>query len=272
LKLDLSNPLIAYLAATGESLHALDLELAAIRLGRPAAEPDAKLVATGSGGAGMIAVIPVQGLMTARGSLERLRNSMRSAANNPDVSAIVMDMDTPGGTYAGTPETAAAVAEAAKAKKVVAVVNTLAASAGYWLASQASEIVMSPSADVGSIGVYRMHIDVSKALSDLGVTINLIHSGRFKVEGNPFEPLGDEARAYSQASVDESHDEFIQAVAAGRGVSRAKVREDFGQGRVIGADKAVSLGMADRIGTLPEVLSSLAGRRAPQRRSAMAFL
>jgi signal peptide peptidase SppA len=277
MKLDLTNPLIAFLAQTGESLLALDMEQAALRVSRPAVAPEGSLTAAPGAGDGprLISVIPVQGIVTPRGNgvaMDRLRNSIRSAANNPDVSVIVLDMDTPGGTYYGTPETGAAVAEAAKTKKVVAMVNNLAASAGYWIASQASEIVMSPSADVGSIGVYRMHIDVSKALADLGVNISLIHAGKFKVEGNPFQPLGEEALAYAQQSVDQSYDEFIKAVADGRGVSLAKVRDEFGQGRVIDADRAVALGMADRIATMPELLASLTPRRSAQRRSAMAFL
>lgn len=276
MKLDMTNPLIALLASTGESLLALDLEQAALRAGRVPVLPDANMVSTSVvEGPKLVAVIPIQGVVTARGggvAMDRLRNSIRSAANNPDVGAIVLDMDTPGGTYAGTPETAATVAEAAQSKKVVAMVNTLAASAGYWIASQASEIVVSPSSDVGSIGVYRMHIDVSKALEDVGVAINFIHAGKFKVEGNPFQALGDEARAYMQSSVDESYDEFVRAVAAGRGVSITKARDEFGQGRVIGADKAVALGMADRVATMSDVLAGLSGRRTAQRRSAMAFL
>lgn len=276
MKLDMTNPLIALLASTGESVLALDLEQAVLRAGRVAALPDAKMVAsTVTEGPRLVAVIPIQGVVTARAggvAMDRLRNSIRSAASNPDVSAIVLDMDTPGGTYAGTPETAAVVAEAAKEKNVIAMVNTLAASAGYWIASQASEIVMSPSSDVGSIGVYRMHIDVSKALEDAGIAINFIHAGKFKVEGNMFQTLGDEARASMQASVDESYDEFLGAVAKGRGVSVAKARDEFGQGRVVGADRAVALGMADRVASMSDVLAGLAGRRSSSRRSAMAFL
>lgn len=276
MKLDMTNPLIALLASTGESVLALDMEQAVLRAGRVAALPDAKMVAsTVTEGPRLVAVIPIQGVVTARAggvAMDRLRNSIRSAASNPDVSAIVLDMDTPGGTYAGTPETAAVVAEAAKEKNVIAMVNTLAASAGYWIASQASEIVMSPSSDVGSIGVYRMHIDVSKAMEDAGIAVNFIHAGKFKVETNMFQALSDEARANLQAGVDESHGEFLSAVAKGRGVSVAKVRDEFGQGRVVGADRAVALGMADRVASMSDVLAGLAGRRSSQRRSAMAFL
>jgi signal peptide peptidase SppA len=269
------NPLAALLAATGESVLAIDAAQAMLRAGRVAAVPDAALHANGGNdGPRMVAVIPVQGNLTARGygvPMDRLRNSIRGAANNPDVSAIVLDMDSPGGTVAGTPETAQVIREAAKQKKVIAVANTLAASAAYWLASQATELVITPSADVGSIGVFSMHLDVSKAMSDFGIAVTMIHAGKYKVEGNPFEALGDEAMAYTQARVDESYDAFIKDIALGRGISQAKVRDDFGQGRTMGAASAVANGMADRIATMSDVLAGLTPRRSQSRRSAMAF-
>lgn len=276
--LHLNSALVALLAATGERILAIDAEQALLRAGRECVAPDARLVAASGGSAsqGMVAVIPVQGTLSARGygvPMDRLRNSIRGAVNNPDVSAIVLDMDTPGGTVAGTPETAAAIREAAQQKKIIAVSNTLSASAGYWLGAQASEFVVSPSADVGSIGVFAMHLDVSKALESLGVSPTMIVSSGspYKVEGNPFAPLSDEARAYQQARVDESYDQFVRDVAQGRGTSLTNVRENFGQGRVMGADKAVALGMADRVATIGDVIAGLSGKRPSARRSALAF-
>jgi signal peptide peptidase SppA len=248
-----------------------------------AIEPDRMLATTRQAaaveGSKSIAIIPIYGPVSARGggffrsltSLAGVRNAVRAAAQNPDVSAIVLDIDSPGGTVAGTPETAQAVREARAVKKVVAVADTLAASAAYWIASQASEFVVVPSADVGSIGVVAMHVDMSKFLEMVGDKITLIHSSKYKVEGNPFEPLSPEGMAYVQSQVDESDAHFVRDVAEGRRVTQTRVREDFGEGRIVSAAKAVKLGMADRIGTMNEVLAQLTSARPRVRRSSIAF-
>jgi capsid assembly protease len=113
-----------------------------------------------------IALIGIYGGLTPRGSwygssFSDIAAAATRAGNDPDVAGIVLDVDSPGGTVSGTMETAAAVADAASKKPCVACVNTLAASAAYWIASQASEVVMVPSGDVGSIGAMIMHQDVS---------------------------------------------------------------------------------------------------------------
>ncbi|MCC7371633.1 MAG: S49 family peptidase, partial [Chloroflexi bacterium] len=135
------------------------------------------------------------------------------------------------------------------------------ASAAYWIASSADEIVVTPSGEVGSIGVFTAHEDISAALEAEGVTVTLISAGKYKTEGNPFEPLSEEARGAIQARVDDYYSMFVRAVARGRGVKPADVRGGFGQGRVVGADEAVRLGMADRVGTMAQTVERLAGRR-----------
>jgi signal peptide peptidase SppA len=229
-----------------------------------------------------IALISVSGPLTPRGSwygtsLSGIAAQVKRAGDDPDVAAIVGDFDTPGGTVAGTAEAAAAFAEAAQKKPVIAVVNTLAASAGYWIASQASEIVMSPSADVGSIGAMVMHVDYSKALEESGINVTMIRSEQSprKNEAHPFGPLSDDARANLQSRVNDSGAEFIRAVASGRRVTQAKVKEEFGQGRMFGAKEAVARGMADRVATLDQVIAGLVAatptRSTSRRRSALAF-
>ena len=213
-----------------------------------------------------VAVIPLIGPVTNRTSwygpgLDRFEAALAQALANPDVGAIVLDVDSPGGTYAGTPEAANAVRLAAAAKPVTAVVDSLAASAAYWIASQAGQIVVTPSADVGSIGVLAVHHDFSAALEADGIKTTIVRSTPYKAEGNPFEPLSAEALGAWQADVDRAHGEFIRTVAEGRKVSQQRVREDFGQGRTVGAQRAVQLGMADRIGTLAEVIGGLRFRR-----------
>ena len=207
---------------------------------------------------------------------------MRRALADPDVGALVFDFDTPGGAVSGVPELAQAMYDARGEKPIVAVVNTLAASAGYWLATQADEIVVSPSGEVGSIGVFAAHQDMSAFLEAEGRKVTLISAGKYKVEGNPFEPLSEEAQAFIQSRVDEYHGEFIDAVARGRGRPASEVRAGFGEGRTIGATTAVAMGMADRVDTIDNVIAQLhadlvrsdgppAAPRAAERRSAHAF-
>lgn len=229
-----------------------------------------------------VALVPVAGLLVNRsvstwfGTIpgqDLLRARIAAAADDTNAAAIVLHVDSPGGTVAGTAETAAAVRAAAAVKPVVAVVDALAASAAYWIASQATEIVVVPNGEVGSIGVMAMHQDVSRLMDRIGVTPTVITSARFKAERSPFAPLTDEARANLQASVNEAAEAFMADVAAGRRVTPDTVKSSFGEGRVVTAPQAIKAGMADRIGTLPETLARLAGGAMPQprRRRAIAF-
>jgi signal peptide peptidase SppA len=144
----------------------------------------------------------------------------------------------------------------------VAIANSLAASAAYWIASAASEFHVTPSGEAGSIGVFAEHTDISKWLDKEGINPTLIHAGEFKTEGNQYEPLTDQAAAYIQSRVDDYYTMFVKAVAKYRGVSETKVRNDFGKGRVFGAEQAVASGMADKISTFDQVLTKLTGSKS----------
>lgn len=232
-----------------------------------------------------IAVIPLMGGLTPRGltyygrtivpGMDTFRASIGRAAADPNVGAIVLDVNSPGGTYAGTPETADAVRQAAEVKPVIAVVDTLAASAALFAISPATEIAVTPSGEVGSIGVLSVHMDWSGAYEKAGVNPTIIRSRAGKADANPFEPLTDEALAAIQQSVNEADDEFIKAVAKGRGMSVSDVRklaDEAGLARTVSAKRAVQLGMADRVATMADVLSGLIKTKAPaRRRSALAF-
>lgn len=234
---------------------------------------------TRSGG-GAVAVTPLVGSIIPRAdgmaessgavSVQRFRRNLRQALADPEVGSVVIDVDSPGGTVDQVPEMAEEIYAARGDKPIVAVANTLAASAAYWIASAADELVVSPSGEVGSIGVFAMHQDMSGMMEQRGVTVSLIAAGKYKVEGNPFEPLSEEAREAVQGRVDEYYEMFVAAVARQRGVKRSDVRNGFGEGRVVGAREAVRLGMADRVATLDETVERLVGGR--RRRSAGATL
>jgi signal peptide peptidase SppA len=210
-----------------------------------------------------IAVIPIFGTLTHHGeivgsaetrSLAAIAGEAEMAAADPGVGSLLLNLDSPGGHVHGTPEAFAAVRAAAAKKPVVAAVNAVAASAAYYIASAASEIWITPSGTVGSIGVYALHVDVSKALEDMGEKWTFVSAGKYKVEGNPAEPLSKDARAEMQRDVDEYYSMFVRDVARGRGVPVSTVLGDFGQGRMLMARAAVTAGMADQIGTLRQAL------------------
>jgi len=219
--------------------------------------------------AGNIAVIPVRGVISNRmnmlddisqmgASAENIEKQIRAAYQDESVKAIVLDMNTPGGSVGGTPELANTIRSMRGGKKpIIAQVNDMAASAGYWIASATDEIVAVPSAQIGSIGVITVHEQMAKMMEDEGVVATVIASSKYKGEGNPFEPLSDETREHLESVVMDYDDMFTQAVAEGRGVDAAKVRSDYGQGRTMIAEQARKAGMIDRVATMRETLERL---------------
>jgi signal peptide peptidase SppA len=217
---------------------------------------------------GSVAVIPMYGPITDRISLmsdisggtstAEMSQLLRKVLADDTISAVVFDIDSPGGVTDGAPEFAAELRRArAGTKPIVGQVNTLAASAAYWYASQMSEIVVTPSGEVGSIGVYAAHTDMSAANEAAGMKVTYISAAPFKVEGNPDEPLTDEGRAAIQGQIDEFYEMFLGDVAKGRGVSADVVREGYGQGRTLLARKALAAGMVDRVDTMEATLRRL---------------
>lgn len=230
---------------------------------------------------GSVAIVPIHGTITPRAtlmgdisggtSIDRLIQNVRSAANDPNVSAIVLDVNSPGGSVAMLNEAAQEIRDARRRKQVVAVANHMAASAAYRLASQAHELVVTPSGSVGSVGTIAAHDDISKLQEMAGVRTTLITAGKHKGELSPYAPLSDEARAHMQETVDKYQRMFEQDVARGRGIPVETVRSDFGQGRMMLAQDAVRAGMADRVATMEQVVADLQRRASaapPQRQDA----
>jgi signal peptide peptidase SppA len=225
----------------------------------------------GGGRDGAVAVVPLYGVISPRMNLmsamsggttaEGFVRSFRAALADPEVTGILIDVDSPGGNVQGITEAAAVVREARGQKPIVAMANHDAYSAAYWIASQADEVVVSPSGGVGSIGIIGAHQDISEAQAKAGVKTTLISAGKYKTEGNPYEPLGDEARAEMQRRADAFMSIFAGDVAKGRGTAVAKVRSDFGQGRTVLAKDALAAGMVDRIDTFENTVRRLGSGR-----------
>ncbi len=173
-------------------------------------------------------------------SLDEVRSTVESAAADPAVTSIVLNIDSPGGTVRGTPEAADAIYEASKVKPVRAHTSGTMASAAYWLGSQATSVSMTRSASVGSIGVMVPHIDQSKRAEMLGVKVELFTTGKFKAAGFPGTSLTESQRELIQERIDQVFGEFKSAVTRqGR-----KIPAEAMQGQTFYGPQAESLGLA----------------------------
>lgn len=194
-------------------------------------------------------------------TVETLAKDLKAALDNGAVRGIVLDLDSPGGEATGIAELAAQIRAGTGVKPIVAYVGGTAASAGYWLASAASEIVVAPTAILGSIGVvmgYPRKRDDPKSLE-------------FVSSASPMKrpDVDSEAgRAEVQRTVDALADVFVATVAEYRGVPPETVLSDFGRGGVLVGSVAVSAGLADRVGSYESVLAELASGASPSPRSA----
>lgn len=267
------NPrvLAALCSLDGQSLaQATVAELEAARP-KPSAQPNGGVAIVALHGVLMPSGGGLMSLLFGGAGLSSFQSDLRAAVADDSVSAIVIDVDSPGGLVDHIPETAAQIRAARAAKPVVAVANTQADSAAYWLASQADEISVTPSGEVGSIGVYRLHRDTSEAHAMRGIAPTLISAGKYKVEGNPYEPLADDARAAMQDEVDDYYGMFVGDVARGRDVSSSDVTGGYGEGRALHARQAVKAGLADRVETLGDAVRRIVhprGRAALEDRRA----
>ena len=222
---------------------------------------------------GRVGIISIVGTLVNRGawigassglvSYEGIQAQIKAAmtmADEGQISALVLDLQTPGGEAIGAMETAAMVRAAREKMTVVAVVNGMAASAGYAIASGATEIVTTETGVSGSIGVVLVHADISGKLAADGIKPTMIFAGDHKVDGNPFEALPESVRADLQREVNTHYALFLKTVAEGRGNRLDADAARGTQARIkIGAE-AVEAGLADRIGTFESVLAELSSR------------
>lgn len=228
---------------------------------------------------GKIAVLPLHGVVEQRpsaysfffggASSDDLGRTIDALMANKEVQAVVLDVDSPGGSVPGTQELASKIlGYRGNGKPIYAVSNSLMASAAYWICSGCEQIIASPGAETGSIGVIGFHFDETAMMEGLGIKVTTIRSGRYKGEGNSFEPLSSEAKDFLQGQWDATHGAFLGHVAKGRGKPPSEVRTRFGEGRTLLSEDALAVGMVDRIGTLDEVLAKLSGVAVQQQKRA----
>lgn len=223
-----------------------------------------------SRGPGAIGVLPIYGLISHRAhvvqnisgpggtSTELVSRELRRLMADDAVGAIVLDIDSPGGNVHGVQELADEIHSYRGKKKIVAHANATSASGAYWLAAACDEIIVTPSGEVGSVGVFCAHEDKSEFLKSQGRTISYVQAGKYKTEGNSAGPLDEEARAYLQAMVDEMYGVFTKSLAKFRDIDVATVRSTYGEGRMVMAAEALKRGMVDRIETFDDTLARLA--------------
>ena len=221
---------------------------------------------------GNTAILSVSGPITKGGgslapaSTTRMRKAIRSAMNDEAIEAIVLKIDSPGGTVSGIADLGDDIRMVAQRKPVTAYIEDIGASAAYWLASQATQVYSNRSALIGSIGVYNVVYDASERAAKLGVKVHVVKAGEFKGSGTEGTAITDEQLAEYQRIVNAFNAQFITAVATGRGVSEAKVRK-WADGRVYTADEAVEMGFIDAIKTWDQVINEAAALGGTTRRS-----
>jgi len=204
-----------------------------------------------------IAVIEISGVLIHRGgwigqssgqtSYEGIAAQIDAAAGDPSVRGVALEIDSFGGEVAGIFDLADRIRAIRASKPVWAFVAEHAFSAGYALASQADRILLPRTGAVGSIGVVVMHADLSGELDHDGVRVTLIHSGRHKVDGNPYQPLPDAVRDDIQREIDVLRFLFTQTVAAGRAERLSQEAALATEAATYRGADAVAAGLADEV-------------------------
>jgi len=210
---------------------------------------------------GNIAVIPITGTITAEGysygstvSATKTIEWIEDAEENDEIKAILLDINSPGGSAVGSDEIALAVRAAEK--PVVAVIREIGTSGAYWIASAADKVYANRMSVTGSIGVLGSYLEFAKLLEDYNITYRRLVSGKYKDMGSPFKELTDEEELIFQMAIDTIHSYFIDAVAENRNIPVDRVRE-IATGRFVLGIEAVELGLVDELGTKQDAVAYL---------------
>jgi signal peptide peptidase SppA len=202
-----------------------------------------------------VEVIPVSGVLVSRGShielcetmtsYENLRAQISQAVADPLVEQVVLDIDSPGGAAVGAFELAADIREMSRQKPIAGLVNYMAYSGGYLIGAACSELVVSQTSGVGSIGVIASHMDRSKMEEGMGVKVTTVYAGAHKNDLSPHEPLTEQSLRYLNEVVQESYQLFVNAIADYRGLSVQQVMAT--EARLYRGQQGIQAGLADRM-------------------------
>lgn len=220
-----------------------------------------------------VAVIKIHGTLSKRPSFwqmlfggtsyECVERAIRQAAADGNIKGILLDIDSPGGACNGCFEIADVIRSLRSTKPIVALANGVMGSAALCIGTSAGKVVATKGSMVGSLGVILARYDYSKLNDQLGIKVDYITSGEAKSDCYPDQPMSDPERERLQSEVDSLFELFLESVALGRGRSVEEIRASAGDARVFIGQEAIAAGLADRIGTLPEVLAELSGDPNP---------
>ncbi len=197
-----------------------------------------------------IGVLEVKGVI--RSSDEALKH-LRRFAKDRSVKALLVRIESPGGAVAPSQELFSELLELRKKMPVVCSLGDVAASGGFYIAAGCQKIVANPGTLTGSIGVISQMPYLGEIADELGFRMVTIKSGARKDVGNPFREMTEEERAYYQGLMDGIHEQFIEAIAQGRGVEADKVRP-VADGRVFSGAEAHGLGLVDQLGNFNDAV------------------
>ena len=232
--------------------------------------------ARGKKGKGDIAWIKVRGVIaqdsdagpfSVPSGASAIAKKIRDAGENKDVKAIVLDINSPGGTVASVQNIYSEILTAKKKKKVVALFRDVAASGGFYIAMAADKIVAEPGTITGSVGVIMQASNIEGLFDKIGVKVTPITSGKYKDIGSAYRPMTDAEKALLQDMVDDTYSQFFAAVKAGRPAVSESVLQEYTDGRIFTGQRAYNLGFIDKLGGEEEALQlagELAGVKDPK--------
>ncbi len=204
-----------------------------------------------------VGLVEVKGMiLDSKETVRQLRHFLKKDS----IKAVVLRVDSPGGVVAPSQEISDEVRKFAAKKKIIVSMGSLAASGGYYISAPATMIYANPGTITASIGVILKLSNIESLMDKIGIKSNTLKTGKFKDSGSPLRELSSEDRAMLQAVIDNTHEQFVQAVAAGRRLPANEVRR-IADGRILSGEQAKALRLVDRLGTLQDAIEE-AGRQA----------
>ncbi|MFO7967007.1 MAG: signal peptide peptidase SppA [Archaeoglobaceae archaeon] len=229
-----------------------------------------------SSGGGKIAVIRIEGAITGSSGLgilssgtssTEIARQIKRAGEDPSVNAVVLRINSPGGSAASSQELYQEVLKVREnGKVVVASMGDSATSGGYYVACGADKIIANPGTITGSIGVIFSQLQYSELMEKYGVEANVIKSGEYKDIGSPYRNMTEEDREVLQNMVDDIYNQFVNAVVEGRNMNRSKVLE-LADGKIFTGRQAQEKGLVDELGNYQDSIqmaADMAGVDKPQ--------
>ena len=229
-------------------LFALSVKIASIIIG-----PRDPLLKSNKG----VGLIEVKGMiLDSKETIRQLRYFLKEDA----VKAVVLRVDSPGGIVAPSQEIYAEVKKFAAKKKIIVSMGSLAASGGYYISAPATMIYANPGTITASIGVILKLSNIESLMDKIGIKSYTLKTGKYKDSGSPLRQFSAEDRAMLQSVIDNTHQQFVRAVAEGRKLPVDDIRK-IADGRILSGEQAMGLKLVDRLGTLQDAIEE-AGKQA----------